>query len=94
MNKVLTVTTTTFSTALIPALGTFAHHDAAADQAPHVFDLLGEAWVILLIIAGVFGAEVGEEEDDVADDGDSSQRVEGDGHELGAGSRAHVCGPG
>lgn len=47
------------------------HHETSAHQAAHVLDLLGDVSVL-----GKLDVPAGEEQEDVAEDGDDGQRVE------------------
>ena len=61
------------------------YHDAPSNEPPHVLHLLG-----YVSIFGILHLPAWEEQDDVTDDGDESQGVQGHPDEFGALSRAHA----
>ena len=61
------------------------YHEASSDEPPHVLHLLGNVTFL-----GILHLPAWEEQDDVADDGDESQGVQGHPDESGALSRAHA----
>lgn len=61
------------------------HQNPSSDEPPHVLHLLSN-----VTLFGVLDGPVREEQQNVADDRQKGQRVQGDGHEKGAFSSTHV----
>ena len=65
------------------------HHDSSPYDASHVLDFFGEPRQTVPVLRGILCVKVGKEEEEVADDRQKRQDIEGDGDKLRARSGTH-----